>query len=156
MKDMNSGFDNLDYAILEELQINGRVSVADLARKIHLSQPAVHNRIKRLEKSGVIRQYVALLDREVLGLDLLCFIQISVSAGEQIHPLLTKIKTLPEVLECYRLAGEFDVLVKVAVTNTRHLDGLIEKHLAPLEGVGRIQTSLVINEAKSTTALKVR
>lgn len=156
MKDLTSGFDNLDYAILEELQQNGRISVADLARKIHLSQPAVHNRIKRLEKSGVIRQYVALLDREVLGYDLLCFIQISVRSGEQINPLLAKIKTLPEVLEVYRLAGEFDLLLKVVMANTKNLDHFIEKHLASLDGIGRIQTSLVLNEAKSTTAVKVK
>src|SRR5215217_6333819 len=63
----DSGFDQLDRAILEELQVNSRISVADLARKIHLSPPAVHQRIKRLEREGVIQQYVALLNREMVG-----------------------------------------------------------------------------------------
>ncbi|MBC7872067.1 MAG: AsnC family transcriptional regulator, partial [Chitinophagaceae bacterium] len=61
--------DQLDHAILEELQVNGRISVSDLARKIHLSPPAVYQRIKRLERAEVIRQYVALIDREAAGYD---------------------------------------------------------------------------------------
>ncbi|CAG0973798.1 partial HTH-type transcriptional regulator LrpC, partial [Anaerolineae bacterium] len=66
---IDKGFDQLDYAILKELQVNGRVSVADLGRKIHLSAPAVYQRIKRMERAGVIRQYVALIDREAAGYD---------------------------------------------------------------------------------------
>ena len=67
----------------EELQVNSRISVADLARKIHLSPPAVHQRIKRLERAGVIQQYVALLNREMIGYDLLCFIQVSIQPHTQ-------------------------------------------------------------------------
>lgn len=153
-----SGFDNLDFAILEELQKNGRISVADLARKIHLSQPAVHNRIKRLERQGVISQYVALLDREALGYDLLCFIQVSLTQhiSEQINQVMESFRVLPQVLECYRIAGEYDILLKVALRNTRHLDQFIELHLTTQAGIGRIQTSLVLNEGKATTVIPLK
>lgn len=152
------GLDNLDFAILDELQVNGRISVADLARKIHLSQPAVHNRIKRLERQGLIRQYVALLDREMLGYDVMAFIQIGVNqhSTEQMQQLMERFAALPEVLECYRMAGEFDLMLKVVLQSTKSLDQFIAKHLANVQGIGRIQTNLVLNEAKITTALKVK
>src|SRR5688572_6339431 len=86
----NRGYDNLDITILEELQMNGRISVADLARKIHLSQPAVHHRIKRLEREGIIQRYVALLDMEAIGYDLLCFVNLS------LHPHSQEVKCAVE------------------------------------------------------------
>lgn len=154
----NSGFDQLDQAILDELQINGRISVADLARKIHLSPPAVHQRIKRLEKAGVIQQYVALLDRESVGYDLLCFIRVSIQPHTKTHlsGFQAAMQELPAVLECYRTAGSYDVLLKIAVKNHKELDQFIGDHLMTIPGVDRIETSLVLNEVKSTTALKLK
>ena len=73
--------DELDKAILQALQTDGRISNADLARQINLSPPAVHARIKRLEKQGYIRQYTALLDPEKAGYDMTCFVQMSL----QVH-----------------------------------------------------------------------
>ncbi len=152
------GLDNLDLAILDELQNNGRISVADLARKIHLSQPAVHNRIKRLERQGLIRRYVAVLDREMLGYDVLAFIQLGIKqhSNEQMQQLIDRLTAIPEVLECYRVAGEFDLMLKVVLANTKQLDVFIEKHLANVSGIGRIATHLVLNESKVSTALKVK
>ena len=154
----DSGYDELDVAILEELQRNGRISVADLARKIHLSQPAVHNRLRRLERQGVIRQYVALLDREIIGYDLLCFVQISFQAHshDQINTLQDIISQMPPVLECFRLIGNFDLILKIAVQGRKELDEFIGGHLAKVPGIDRIQTSIVLNEIKSTTALSLK
>ena len=154
----DSGFDELDVAILEALQNNGRISVADLARKIHLSQPAIHNRIRRLEREGVIRQYVALLDREIVGYDLLCFIQISLQAHshDQISLLQEAISQMPPVLECFRLVGNYDLILKIAVRDRKALDEFVANHLAKVPGVDRIQTSLVLNEIKATTALSLK
>ena len=97
----DGGFDQLDHAILKELQMNGRISVADLARKIHLSPPAVHQRIKRLEREGVIRQYVALVDREAAGYDVLCFIRVSIQphTKTQMNDFQASMQALPAVLE---------------------------------------------------------
>ncbi len=154
----SSGFDQLDQAILQELQVNGRISVADLARKIHLSPPAVHQRIKRLERAGVIRSYVALVDRESVGLDLLCFIRVSIQPHTKAHltAFQDAMKALPCVLECYRTAGTHDILLKIAVENHKVLDEFIGEHLMTLPGVDRIETSLVLNEVKTTTALKMK
>lgn len=155
---LNRGFDQLDHTILHELQVNGRISVADLARKIHLSAPAVHQRIKRLERAGVIQQYVALLNRESVGYDLLCFVRVSLQphTRENLDELEKAMLAHMAVLECYRTAGNHDILLKIAVHNHRELDEFIGEHLARLPGVDRIETSLVMGEVKTTTALDLK
>ena len=150
----NRGYDNLDITILEELQMNGRISVADLARKIHLSQPAVHHRIKRLEREGIIQQYVALLDREAIGYDLLCFVNLSLTPhSQEVKCAVEKvINTMPQVLECYNITGRSDMLLKIVVENHRELNAFIKK-LETVSGIDRIETSVVLNNVKTTTEL---
>ena len=152
----NRGYDNLDITILEELQANGRISVADLARKIHLSQPAVHNRIKRLERDGIIREYVAVLDRESIGYDLLCFVNLSLNPHSQEVTCAVErlINAMPQVLECYNITGRSDMLLKVVVENHRELNAFV-KQLSTLHGIDRIETSVVLNNVKTTTQLSL-
>jgi Lrp/AsnC family leucine-responsive transcriptional regulator len=155
---LEAGFDQLDLAILDELQQNGRLSVADLARKIHLSQPAVHNRIKRLEREGIIRQYTALIDREAAGYDLMGFIRISIQprTRENFCEAQRILNDSPEVMECYRTSGNYDLMLKVLVQDHKALDSFIQSVLMSLPGVERIDTELVLNEIKTTTALQLR
>lgn len=154
----NTGFDELDRAILEELQANGRISNADLARKIHLSQPAVHNRIKRLEKQGIIEQYVALLNREVVGYDLLCFVYLSLEGHSATNweAFQTAIDGYPEVLECHQMTGDYDVLMKVVARNRSHLDQFLHKRLTTLPFVTRIKADVAIKQLKSSTNLALK
>ncbi len=151
----NGGYDQLDHAILQELQINGRISLADLARKIHLSPPAVYQRIKRLERAGVIKQYVAIVDREAAGYDLMCFIRVMVEphTREILSAFQAAIQAQPCVLECYHTAGGHDFLLKVVVHRQQELEGFINEQLMAFPGVQRIETSLVLTEMKNTTAL---
>jgi DNA-binding Lrp family transcriptional regulator len=155
---LESGFDQLDLAILEALQHNGRISVADLARKIHLSQPAVHNRMKRLEREGILHAYVALVNREAAGYDLMCFIRVTVQphSREVFCEIEDKLRGLPMVLECYRTAGSHDLLMKVVVGDHKALDRFIADQLMTLPGIARIDTDLVLNEVKATTALELK
>ncbi|QPC81961.1 Lrp/AsnC family transcriptional regulator [Phototrophicus methaneseepsis] len=150
----NRGFDNLDQAILEALQADGRISVADLARQIHLSQPAVHNRIKRLEREGIIKGYVALLDHEQIGFDLMAFLQITLAnhTSEAVEGLLNDVYQRCRVLACHQLTGGADLLLKVVAENRRVLAGLVAE-LADHETVQRIETSIVLNTGKDTTHL---
>jgi len=150
------GYDNLDQAILEELQQNGRMSVADLARKIHLSQPAVHNRIKRLEREGVIRQYVALLDHQQIGYDLMCFLQLTLNphSHEVIQAVRDQIQQEVVVLECYRISGRADMLLKIIIENQRALNDFIQQ-LTKMDGIERIETALVLDYIKLTTELSL-
>ena len=155
---IDGGFDHLDHAILQELQMNGRVSVADLARKIHLSSPAVYQRIKRLERAGVIKQYVALVDREAAGYDLLCFIRVSIQphTRECMALFQSAIENHPAVLECYHMAGSYDFLMKIVARNQKGLERFVNDDLMTIAGVERIETSVVLTEMKDTTVLKLK
>jgi DNA-binding Lrp family transcriptional regulator len=149
--------DELDRHILHELQTDARIANAELARRLNLSPPAVHARVRRLEEQGYIRGYVALLDRERLGFDMFCFIQISLQLHqiEQVNHFRTTIQQIPEVLECHHVTGEYDYLLKIAVRNRQELERLVMEKLTPIPGVARIHTSLVFSEVKTSTALPI-
>jgi Lrp/AsnC family leucine-responsive transcriptional regulator len=151
----NSELDDLDKAILDELQHDGRLSNAELARRINLSPPATHTRIKQLEQRGYIRQYVTLLDRERVGYDMLCFVNVSLARhqSEDVERFRNAVAHMPEVLECHHITGEFDYLLKVVVHNRKDLEDFLLNRLTPIRGLARIYTSLVLNEVKSITAL---
>lgn len=150
-----TSLDATDHAILHILQQEGGIANAELARRLNLSPPAVHARVRRLEEQGVIRGYVALLDRERLGFDMLCFIQISLQLHqvEQVMHFRAAIQQLPEVLECHHVTGEYDYLLKIVVRNRQELERLVMEKLTPIPGVARIHTSLVFSEIKASTAL---
>jgi DNA-binding Lrp family transcriptional regulator len=147
--------DNIDIAILRQLQADGRISNVDLAQRVNLSPPATHARLKRLDEQGYILKYVALLDQEKLGFDMMCFISVSLQLHqpEELEAFRTSINEIPEVLECYHVTGEFDYLLKVIIQNRQDLQRFVVNQLTPIPGVARIYTSLVLSEAKSTTAL---
>lgn len=151
----STGLDDLDMMILDALQTDSSLSNAELSRRLSLSQPAIHNRIKRLEKRGYIRRYVALLERELLGYDLLCFVQVTVQGHhkERIENFRQAVQAIPEVLECHHMTGDFDFLLKVIVPNHKALERLLTERLSVIPGVARLQTSLALSEVKYTTAI---
>jgi DNA-binding Lrp family transcriptional regulator len=151
----NRIIDELDKAILQALQEDGRMSNADLARRINLSPPAVHARIRRLEKQGYIRQYTALLDPEKVGYDMICFVHMAlqIHQQQQVEAVRDAIQQMPEVLECYHLTGEFDYILKVVIRNRQDLERFIMQRLMPIPGLARVQTGLVLSAVKSTTVL---
>lgn len=149
--------DDLDLAILRELQQDGRISNVELARRIDLSPPATHARVRRLEDEGFIEGYVALLNPELLGYEMTCFISVSLQLHQQeeLSGFHAAIEEIPEVLECYHVTGEFDYLLKVMVRSRQDLQQLIVHKLTPLPGVARIHTSLALSAVKATTQLSL-
>lgn len=147
--------DDYDRAILLALQQDGRIANAELARRLNLSPPAIHARLRHLEEVGLITRYAALLDREKLGFDLLCFVNISLQRHTREHVDLfrQRIQEIPQVLECHHVTGEYDYLLKVVVRNRKELEHLLMEELTPIPGVAHIHTSLVLNEVKTATAL---
>jgi DNA-binding Lrp family transcriptional regulator len=137
------------------MQREGRISNAELARQIDLSPPATLARTKRLEEKGVIRSYAALLDSELVGFDMLCFVHVSLQLhqSQQVEGFERAVRVMPEVLECHHVTGEFDYLLKVAIRNRKDLERFAVERLTPIPGVARIHTSLVLSEVKATTAL---
>lgn len=151
----DTSLDSLDTAILQALQKNGRLSNVELAAQINLSAPATHARVRRLEKEGYIRQYTAIIDREKTGFDLLCFVHVSLQMHrlEQVENFRNAARAMPEVLECHHITGEYDYLLKVALHNSKDLERFIVDRLTPIQGVGRIHTSIVLTEVKAGMAL---
>ncbi len=147
--------DDKDRLLLRLLQQNSRISSAELARHLHLSTPGLQKRLKRLEDNGFIEGYVTLVNREALGLDLLCFTQVTLShqQPECAGQFCDRVKDLPEVLECHHLTGEFDYLLKVVVPNPQQLEQFLAEKVRKLPGVDKIRTSIVLSEVKASTSL---
>jgi Lrp/AsnC family leucine-responsive transcriptional regulator len=147
--------DAIDRGILSLLQRDARMTSVELARRVRLSPPGLQKRVRRLEQAGVVERYVTLVSREALGLDLLCFVQVTLVRHEPraVAGFREAVRALPEVLECHHLTGEFDYLLKVVVRNHRHLEQFLVDQLTPAPGVDRIRTSLALREVKAETAL---
>ncbi|MEH6891207.1 Lrp/AsnC family transcriptional regulator [Bacillus sp. JJ864] len=148
--------DNLDVQILNVLQQEGQLSNAEVARRVNLSPPATHARVKRLENEGFINRQVAILNQEKLGFDLLCFIFVStnIHQAEKLEVLEKAMREMPEVLECHCLTGEYDYILKVVHRDRNELEQFIRK--LNMLGITRIQTSLALREIKYSTVLPLQ
>jgi len=149
--------DELDQTILDILQVAGRISNAELAKRVNLSPPATHARLRRLEEQGYIQGYVALLNREKMGYDMLCFISVTLQLHqpEQVGDFRAAVQQMPEVLECHHVTGAYDYLLKVVVGSRKSLEQFVMQRLTPIPGIAHIQTSLVLSEIKYTTQLPI-
>ena len=152
-----SRLDDLDWRLLASLQEDARISTAELARQFKLSPPGVQKRLRRLEENGVIKRYVTLVNREAVGLDLLCFVLVMLAhhRADSVKRFKAGAAAMPEVLECHHLTGEFDCLLKVVVANHDELQRFLER-LMNVGGVDRLRTSIVLSEIKSVTGLPLK
>ncbi len=147
--------DHTDRTLLIALQEDARQTNAELARRVELSATGLHKRLRRLESAGIITGYVARVDREAVGYDMLCFVQVTLQRHEPdaVDNFRREVQTMVEVLECHHLTGEFDYLLKVVVRNRKHLEQFILHTLTPVRGMDKIRTSLVLSEIKATAAI---
>jgi Lrp/AsnC family transcriptional regulator, leucine-responsive regulatory protein len=150
---MKSHLDEVDVQILSLLQADGRITNADLAKAVNLSPPSVLQRVRTLEKLGLIRGYFALLDYERLGLRITALAMISLSLHQEqpIERFRKAIQEIPEVLECYHVSGEFDFLLKIVVKDIRAYEQFLREKLSKIKGIGQIQTSFVLATPKYST-----
>jgi Lrp/AsnC family leucine-responsive transcriptional regulator len=142
--------DEIDRGMLRCLQEDGRISVSDLARRIQLSVAATHARMRRLERDGYIRGYTAIVDTEQMGYDLLCFMHISfrLHQPEEVARFLEEVRQMPEVLECYKVTGEYDCILKVLVRNHRDFDRFWTEKVIHIPAVARTHTEIVTQYVK--------
>ena len=132
--------DSFGRRLLDELQANARLSLAELGRRIGLSPTATAERLKQMEEVGILHGYTVEIDREALGLEVMAFIRMSCS-GQNYHRLLDYVQTLEEIRECHHLTGGDDFLLKVTTTSMADLEALIEALLP----YGNPVTSLVLS-----------
>ena len=147
--------DKNDLAILKLLQENARITVKEISERIHLSTTPVHERIKRLEQSGVIKQYTTLLDYNKVdrSLMVICYVSLkehSKSAGVK---FIKNINELHEVIECYSISGEFDFMLKVVCKDMNTYYDFHVNKLSQQENMGNVQSVFVMGIIKETHQL---
>ncbi|MCE7082062.1 Lrp/AsnC family transcriptional regulator [Streptomyces sp. ST2-7A] len=140
--------DEIDTRILDVLQRDGRVGYAELARIVSMSASAVTERVRRLEESGVIRGYAAVVDPERLGLGILAFVRLRYPTGNY-KPFRDLLETTPEILEAHHVTGEDCFVLKVLARSMRHL----ETTTGRIAGLGSVTTSVVYSSPLPSRAI---
>lgn len=152
MKDL----DRLDCKILDALQRDGRIAITELAAQVGLSATACTERVRRLERDGVISGYHARLNPAVLGRKLLVFVELKMSAksDELFERVKHQIAHVPEVLECHLVSGDFDYLVKARLREMSDYRHLLGKILLKLPAATESRSYVVMEEIKETLYLR--
>lgn len=144
--------DRIDRKILDLLQKNGRIAITDLAQKVGLSATPCTERVRRLEREGVITGYHARVDPHALGKNLLVFVEIKLSAksGEVFDRVKKELAFVPEVMECHLVSGDFDYLVKARITEMGEYRRLLGNILLKLPSAAESRSYVVMEEIKET------
>lgn len=147
--------DDKDLAILRLLQHDAKITVREIATRLHLTTTPVHERIKRMEESGVIKQYVALLDQAKVNKALTVFCQVSLKEHSKKAGglFLKKIMTFKEVTECYNISGNFDFLLKIVVADMEAYHTFYVNKLGEAEGISHMVSAFVMGTLKYTQQL---
>ncbi len=147
--------DSHDRRILSILQREARISNQQLAKQVGLSPSPCWRRVRRLEEEGVIEQYVARLSRQALGFPVLAYVQISLEDHhpDTIRELEDMIRRCDEVQECCSMSGQYDYLIKVVAKDMESYEDFLSGKLLRLTGVQTANTSFVLKQKKSTSAL---
>jgi Lrp/AsnC family transcriptional regulator, leucine-responsive regulatory protein len=140
--------DSIDYKLLGLLQQNARMTQLEMAAAVGLSQPAVAERMRKLEQEGIITGYVARVDGRKLGKDITAFIGVRIDHPKYNAGFAKKILALPDVLECHRVTGPDSYILKVVTEDTQTLDRLISDLLRNIPGVTRTMTTVVTSSIK--------
>ncbi|KRC86185.1 Leucine-responsive regulatory protein [compost metagenome] len=149
--------DRIDLKILEILQREGRISVTELAERVSLSATPCSDRVKRMEREGVITGYHARVNPAALGKNLLVFLEIKLSAksGDVFDKVKKELLYVPEVMECHLVSGDFDYLVKARLTEMNEYRRLLGEILKRLPASAESRSYVVMEEIKETLFLPV-
>lgn len=149
--------DSIDKQILSILQQDAQITNVELAKKIGISPPSMLERVKRLEKNGIIKRYVAIVDPLKVSKGIFALVSVSLSAHQlsSIDQFTKIIKKLDEVLECYHVAGDEDFILKVAVSSIEEYENFILSKLTKINGVNKINTKFVLSTVKFNTKIKI-
>ena len=145
--------DEIDKSILSILQHHGRRHLAEIAKEVDLSPPAVMERVKKLETRGIITGYHALLDAKTLGKDIVAFIGVSVGHQRYINPFAAHMVRQHDVLECHHVTGDESFILKIKTPNTDSLERLLGE-IRSMEGVTRTVTKVVLSTPKESQVLE--
>ena len=149
--------DSIDTQLLNYLQKDAKQTNKELASKLNMSVTAVYERIKKLEKAGVIDNYVALLNKESIGRAFIafCHIKLVKHSQELVNQFEKEVATIDEILEVYHLSGDYDYLLKVHVKDMESFRKFMVNKLTNIEHIGSSNSMFVISEVKHTTAVNI-
>lgn len=147
--------DELDLKILKKLQENGKITNLQLSKDIGLSPAPTLERVKKLEKTGFIQSYHALVDESKLELGLAAYMQISLirQRDNAINDFIDQINQIDEVMECYNVTGQADYLLKIVVKDIAAFDALVKEKLSPIEQIRNMHSMVVISRDKYSKVL---
>ncbi|MCM1519086.1 MAG: Lrp/AsnC family transcriptional regulator [Pseudoflavonifractor sp.] len=143
--------DRTDLLILAAMQENSRLTTKELAARVHLSTTPVFERLRRLEREGYIKKYVAVLDADKLnrGFIVFCNIKMSHMSRDIATAFAERIATIPEVTECYNISGRFDYMLKIHAPDMRYYQQFILNVLGTIESLGSLESTFVMDTVKN-------
>jgi Lrp/AsnC family transcriptional regulator, leucine-responsive regulatory protein len=149
--------DQIDHKVLEILQMNGKITNAQLSKEIGLSPAPTLERVKKLEQSGIIKSYHAQLDRARIGLGVMTFVQVTLVGHRKMvtDAFVEKINKIPEVIECHHVTGSCDFLLKVIAKDITSYQELMLGRLNEIEEVSGTQTMVILSSFKESKVLPV-
>ena len=147
--------DDIDKKLLQLLQKNSKQTNKALSNQLNLSVTAVYERIKKLENSGILSQYVALVDKRKVDKEFVAFCHVKLVQHSQDYVVKfeREVNRLDEVLECYHLSGDYDYLLKVLVKDMKAFREFMVEKLTKIDHIGSTHSMFMINEVKHTTAI---
>ncbi len=154
---MSRKLDAIDCRILDELQKNGRLSIVDLAERVHLTKTPCSERVKRLEKSGVIKGYRAEVDPSKVGMNHVTVVHVTLvqTSDNSLETFNKAIKQVDEVESCLMIAGQFDYMLKVRTRDISHFRELLGDKISKLPGVMQTHSFAVMETVKDTSNIPI-
>jgi len=155
MPSENYILDEKDFAILRVLQKDAKLSIRDLSARINLSSTPTHERIKRMEKLGIIKEYTVVLDRKKVnkGMMVICMIALNAHNKKTAAKFIEEVNKLKEVVEFYNISGDFDFMLKILAPNMDEFHDFFVNQLSEIEGIGQTKSIFVMNSIKESVQI---
>lgn len=149
------GYDETDILILKILQRDASLSAQEIATQVNLSTTPCWRRMNRMEKEGVIRGKVALLDADKLGMQMVTFVSISLTRNDEdsLEAFEEQVRQFPEIVECYTVTGTMDYFLKIITRDIQHFESFLRRHLARLPLIRDLHSNVAVTQIKYTTEL---
>lgn len=144
--------DSIDIQILSCLKENARINASMIGERISMSVSAVSERIKKLESSGVIRQYTIMLEPKQVGQEVAAYISVSLEHPTYCEGFVASVKQMLEISECHYTTGDFDYLLKVSASSTEHLTNILNE-VKSIQGVSVARTMVVLSTEKNEVCI---
>lgn len=147
--------DTTDISIIKQLQLNTRITNKELAAQLDMTTTPIYERVKRLEKIGVIQKYVAIINADKVGkgLTALCMVRLEKHTKDKLAAFEKHVANIPEIVECYHLAGQYDYHLKILVKDMNSFQDFIVNKLSTNDNLANVQSSFVMSKITDTTAV---